>query len=113
MIAAVQTGAFISTEDAVYFAAGNDPNNWQLSKAYRSPAIPFCKCQNFVTPSDLGIENGLLSVLFGTTAGPCVGFPSGEVINLTERNLKMPDCQYFDGAIMTMDDSTVIQSMRA
>jgi len=110
MIAAVQTGAFISTTKAVYFVSGTEPKKWEMKKVLEYPALEYGRNQGGINPSHLGFETKQLSVLFATANGPVVGLPDGTAVNLVDKNIHFPDCGQRTGAIMVVDESMVIQT---
>lgn len=110
MVASVQTGAYISTDKAVYFVEGTEPRKWRTKKVLPYPAIEYGRNQDLVDPSFFGIETTQLSVLFATVNGPVVGLPDGTAINLIDKQVKMPSCGQPIGSIMVVDESLIIQT---
>lgn len=111
MIAAVESGAFISTDKAVYFVEGLIPRKWKVKKVLNYPAIEWGVNQEMVDPSFLGFDTKKPSVLFATKQGPAIGLPSGIAENLSNRNVTLPaGCAVHTGSILVVDETTVIQS---
>lgn len=109
MVLAVETGAYISTDKAVYYQAGLIPKEWKLTKVLDYPAVEWGRHPGLVEPKNYGIDGMSLSGLFATVNGPVVGLQDGRPINLIEDAVELPaGCQ--SGAIMTVDDSMIIQS---
>lgn len=111
MVASVQTGFYVSTEQAVYFVGGVAPIlELPVKKVLNYPAIEYGKNQELIDPSFFGFETTQLSTLFATVNGPVVGLPDGTAVNLIDKQIKMTDCGQQTGAIMVVDESLIIQS---
>jgi hypothetical protein len=107
-VVSVQSGAFVSTTDAIYFISGTSPSKWTMKKVLDYPALEWGNNQTLINPSDFGLESYTLSALFATVNGPVVGFPDGTAINLIDKNVTTPNCS--SGAIMVVDETMIIQS---
>ena len=111
MVAAVHSGFFISTEKAVYFVAGTIPKEWKVHQVLKYPAIEYGINYELVDPSFFGFETTQLSVLFATANGPVIGLPTGEAINLIDKNVTLPSgCGMQTGSIMIVDETMILQS---
>jgi len=111
MICPVQSGAYVSTPDAVYFLQGTNPDEWSVRKVLDYPAIEYGTNDTLVDPTKFGLETNALSALFATVNGPVIGLPDGTPLNLIDKNIKMPDdCRTQTGSIIVLDDSMIIQS---
>jgi len=111
MIASVQSGAFVSDENGIYFMSGADPNKWQARKVLDYPAVEYAVNPKLINPSFFGLKTTQLSVLFGTVNGPVIGLPDGSCYNLIDKNVTMPnDCGLTSGSIMVVDETLIIQS---
>ncbi len=108
VIAAVTDGFFVSDERNIYFISGLDPNEWSVRPVTPYPATS--KYHGEVDPLQFGFQTNAPSVLMGTVAGPVIGLPGGEIVNLIEKNLILPDKCKNDGAICLFDESLVIQT---
>lgn len=110
-LVAVQSGAFVSTDKAIFFLAGTNPREWQIKKCLNYPAIEWAVNPELVDPSFFGFETNQLSALFATREGPVVGLPDGSVFNLIDKNVTLPtDCGIQTGSILIVDETTIIQS---
>ena len=107
MVCPVQTGVFVSDEDAIYFLAGRNPKEWTMNKVLNYPATGCA--QHLVDPSFFGFETTKLSGLLATVEGQVVGMPDGSCFNLVNKNIKLPtNCG--NGAINVVDETTILQS---
>ena len=109
LIVAVDTGVYVSDEKAVYFLDGRNPEEWILLKVLDYPAIPYCRNQELVDPSQYGLESTRPSALFGTVNGLVIGLPDGTPFNLIDKKVVMTS-GYSHGSIMVVDETTIIQS---
>ncbi len=110
MVCAVQTGVFISDSKFVYFVSGTNPNEWLCKKVLNYPAVEWCREQGLINPMNFGFESNELAVLFGTVNGPVVGLSSGIAVNLIDKSVTMPVNDCSSGAIMVVDETTIIQN---
>jgi hypothetical protein len=109
MIVAVADGLYVSTDEAVYFLAGLNPKEWTSRKVLDYPAIEWAKNHSTVDPSFFGFETNVPCALIGTVNGPVLCMPSGQCVNLIDKEVQLPDCS-MSGCIGVFDESLIIQS---
>lgn len=109
LIAPAVDGVYVSDEEAIYFLAGLDPHGWKMRKVVDYPALEWGLLKKAVNPSHLGIESNIPSILIATKNGPLVCMASGQVVNLVDKAITLPDCKG-GGSIMMVDETLIIQS---
>lgn len=88
MLRSVETGIFISTTDAVFFATGETPDKFVLKQVYSFGA--FFNSSAIQSATLIGDGNGIgKSVIFTTQQGICIGNADGFVQNVSERKVKL------------------------
>jgi len=110
MVRTVSGGTYVSDGTATYFLTGNNPNEWTLQKVLSYPAIAYGSNPLLINPSLFGFETTQSSLLFNTTKGICIGFPDGNVINLTEQryapSIECSTLTVFKDSLVFMSGST-------
>lgn len=97
MVKPVQTGVFVGTAEETYFLRGDIST---------TALVPFEK----IKIADYGVVEGTDLIIPGTRVGEgmgnevaiwtaigrgvCIGTPDGQFINITERKISLPECQY-------------------
>jgi len=109
VMAPVTDGLYISDRNAVYFLAGLNPKEWKSRKVLDYPAKEWGKYHGTVNPYLLGFDTNIPSTVLATKNGPVLCLPSGNIENLIERNIVMPDCPEV-GAIAVFDETLIIQT---
>lgn len=89
MLATVNNGLFISTENNTYFLVGRDPKQWQLQKVAGYPAIEWTN--TFIEASDIGAELPGQYAVWASKEGAILGTPEGNIINLNKRKIIYPE----------------------
>ncbi len=102
-------GLYVSTEKAIYFLSGLDPHDWHNKKVFDYPAMEWGKYYGVVDPSFMGFETNVPSSLIATKNGPVLCLPSGQAVNLIDKNVILPECTG-DGAISLFDETLIIQT---
>jgi len=110
MITGVADGVYVSDTESIYFLSGLDPTQWTSRKVASYPAIEWGKYQDPIDPSFFGIESNSPSALLATENGPIICMPSGQIINLIDKNVSIPKCSN-KGSIGLFDETLIIQSM--
>ena len=90
MVLSVAGGLFISTEWNTYFLTGNDPTKFTLVKIASFPALEWSACNEMVDGADIGFDPGLCG-LWNSVEGAILGFPSGQILNLTKEKIIYPE----------------------
>ncbi len=99
MMAAVEDGMFIGTDDNTYFVAGDRPDQMKQQAVFPYGVVPGTAVTlpvSLVAKDETAEETGSPSgpaVMWFSARGVCVGFSGGAVRNLTETNYSMPDGQ--------------------
>ena len=96
-IAAVDDGLFVGTEGGIYFLKGSFAQGQRLSLLTQATALP----GNYVTvPASKvhpnarqGVVPESDGVVFLTTDGICVGFDGGQLFNLTQDRMVLPQAR--------------------
>lgn len=109
LIVSAVDGLYVSDEKAIYFLVGLNPHEWVRKKVCDYPALEWGKFPKTIDPSKMGIDSNIPSALIATVNGPMICLPSGQVINLIDKNVTMPVCLK-EGAISMMDESLIIQT---
>ncbi|TVM31161.1 hypothetical protein DQK91_18805 [Oceanidesulfovibrio marinus] len=98
MIAPVNDGIYVSTSRETWFLAGATPEAFQFIKVANYPAIEGTETR--VEGRIGGGETRLDVALWATSKGICMGGPGGNVLNLTEQQLDLPDAMRGVGCII-------------
>jgi len=88
MIAPVEGGFYIGTDDRIIYQSSVDPGSMTATVVSREPVIP----GSFVSrlASDILPEaNGILTALWATARGLELGLPGGQIIKLTHQRVAM------------------------
>ena len=89
IMAPVNDGMYVSDQNATYFVAGLNPKEATLTEVADYPAI----CGTEVKVPSYRILDGRYvgtSYIWCSPRGVCLGAPSGQFINLTDRRLVLP-----------------------
>lgn len=111
MVAPVEDGIFISDNNAVHYLYGNDPGKWAKNTVYAYPAIPYCRLYGVHNLVDIGVDQPGTCVVFMTVQGPCVGMQDGAVLNLIDKNFRMPNCHFNRGSMTLANNGNLIISL--
>ncbi len=103
-------GVFVSDESKIYFLAGQNPREWQMSVVTEYPALNGGRYPRLLPASLFGLESDSLCVLVATSRGPCIGFPDGSFFNLIDKQVDVHDSTCDNGTIIIVDDSLILQS---
>lgn len=90
MIAPVQDGIFIGTQNKVYFLQGRDPKSSQLSTKAEFGVLPYS--MSLVPTNEVkGLEKAEpeYAPMFVSTKGICIGISGGTLVNLNEVNFNL------------------------
>ncbi|RLB91930.1 MAG: hypothetical protein DRH10_00735, partial [Deltaproteobacteria bacterium] len=110
MVVPAIDGLYVSDQTNIYFLQGLNPKEWtarDVSADY--PAIEWAILKRAVDPSLFGFESEDPTALIGTKRGPCLLLPGGQIENLIQKKVAMPDCPNV-GAITVFDDTLIIQT---
>jgi len=109
MIVPTVDGLYVSDTQSIYFLTGLDPHQWSSRKITDYPALEWGVSHKPVDPSFFGFETNVPSHIIATKRGPAMCLPSGNLINLIDKNITMPDCPNL-GALAVFDETLIIQS---
>jgi hypothetical protein len=101
-------GHYISDEENIYFLSGLNPESWTLRKVAGYPVLEWGLHNGTVDPSFLGFDTNVPSMLVATANGPCLLMPSGQIVNLIDKAVTMPDC--INAGIALLDETLIIQT---
>lgn len=90
MIKSVAGGLFVSTERNTYFLSGNKPTEFTLIKTANFPAIEWSDAIEYVDGANIGFDPGLCA-LWVSIEGAILGFPTGQILNLTKEKIIYPE----------------------
>lgn len=104
MVQAVAGGLWVSDSDAIYFLGGEiNPGGMEMPLQEKMADYPVSKGTGVKVPSSrIGIEglSGIV-VMFYTDEGVCIGTKDGQLINVTEHKIDLPNS--LTGAGLYMD----------
>ena len=109
VIAPAADGLYVSTQEAIYFLTGLNPKEWTSRQVANYPALEWGKFHGTVDPSFFGFETNVPSSLLTTVNGPVLCLPSGQIVNLIDKNVTLPHCSGA-GAIAVFDETLIIQT---
>jgi hypothetical protein len=90
MIKSVPGGLYVSTAHNTYFLTGNKPSDFTMVKAASFPALEWSDAIEYVEGGDIGFDPGLCA-LWVSPEGAILGFPSGQILNLTKNKIIYPE----------------------
>ncbi len=102
-------GLYVSTNMAIYFLAGLNPKKWTSRQVLGYPALEWGVGREPVKPNLFGLEPGYPAYVAATVNGPVIFLAGGQVYNLIEKNIKLPDCPQ-TGALAVFDETLIIQT---
>lgn len=94
-------GIFVSTERATYWLQGDVPQEMRRRTVATYPAIEDTEAPVDLSKITTGEMQGV-GVMWTAAEGICLGLPTGEMLNLTQRKLVYPSS--LRGAALTLDD---------
>jgi hypothetical protein len=109
MFAPAPDGHYVGTESGIYFLSGPDHDNMIQQLVYQHPPVEYGTCRRPVDASFLGFESSVPVYVTPTTKGPVALLPSGQVYNLIDKSVNMPQ-QCKSGSIGIFDESLIIQT---
>ncbi len=99
MIAGVEAGYFISTTTTLYFLREVSPNEWKREWLDSHPAIERSLWHQKVKASELGLDVKGDCRLWRGATGAIVGLPDGNIVNMTEKQVKSAGCGGYGASI--------------
>jgi len=111
IIAMVPTvdGIYVSDRDSIHFLNGLNPKKWNAVRVLDYPAKEWGTYPNKINPYLLGFDTNTPCGVLATKRGPVICLPSGNIENLIEGSINMPDCPDI-GAIAVFDETLIIQT---
>lgn len=109
MMKAVGTGLFVSDKKGQYFLSGFNPFTWTLNQVAEYPALEWSDRIKMPDGMAIKLEVPELCGLWLSSEGPCLGMPSGKLVNLTIDKIIYPEASA--GAVMLYGNH-LIQSLR-
>lgn len=103
ILAPVEGGVFVATQDKHYFLGGADPQKWNLTPVADYGAIEGTLAIKYSNAGENGAETGLPTPVWTSHRGIVMGTPDGRLLNVTESRYR------FGPAVM---GSAVIRSHR-
>ena len=91
MVAAVKAGLFVSTRNRTVFLRITSPHNIDLEPRVSYPAVEWSLSHQEKDGISLGLEIGGLCRFWRSKEGHCIGTPGGELYNMTQDNIIMPE----------------------
>lgn len=105
----VSGGVFVSDEKRQVFLGGLDPREFAEPRIASYPAIEWSVAHGLLDASAFSELTGLVGV-WQSARGLCLGFPTGQIINATQKVIKMPE-GYTSGATL-IAGSNIISTLR-
>lgn len=94
-------GIFVSTERRTYWLQGDVPQEMRRRTVATYPAIEDTEAEVDLAKVTSGEMQGV-GVMWTSAEGICLGLPTGEMLNLTQRKLTYPSS--LRGAALTLED---------
>lgn len=91
LLAAVKEGLFVSTEERTVFLRVSSPHVIILEPRASYPAVEWSMAYSKSTLRDYGFDLTGECRFWRSEEGDCIGTDQGEFLNITERNLILPD----------------------
>jgi hypothetical protein len=99
---------YVSDGSRITYLGGVDPRAFSEPRTTNYPAIEWCVAHGYADGADFGDKSGLCAV-FGTSQGLCIGYPDGQLVNVTKGKIKLPP-DLASGAVL-IDGHNIITSM--
>lgn len=90
MIKAVTNGLFVSDRQKQYFLEGLNPFTWTLNEIAEYPALEWSDRIKLSDGMAIKLDVPKLCGLWLSEEGPCLGLPSGDLINLIKDKINYP-----------------------
>ena len=94
VIAKVENGLFVSTDNKTWFLQGTDPHSFKQTLMPVGPAIHnHSVAMQTRDGFQLGLNQPGQCIFFTTDYGAAIGTPGGEIIIMNENTVMYPDCK--------------------
>lgn len=91
MIAAVESGLFISTKNRIVFVRITSPHTLKLEGVVIYPAVEWSLAHRSKDGIDIGLDIPGECRFWRSAEGHCIGAPNGKMYNITEQSILMPE----------------------
>jgi hypothetical protein len=98
MMVPVEDGVWVSDSVATYFLTGIEPTKWSRVKKAGYPVVPYTGCT--VNSMVMGEKSNWVGAVWCSTEGICIGYPGGNMVNLTYKKISLPSCSFGAGIVV-------------